>query len=121
MPTKLLHFFKRIPISTTSLFAVNLAAAYCSRPSQYKKSGCNIATRFMNPWLLYVCSKKGENEMYYGEVTWFGIIVFFIIVAIERRRKRKAEEERKKEVDRLFKEESERVSEILKKFPDRKT
>ena len=52
--------------------------------------------------------------MYYGEVTWFGIIVFFIIVAIERRRKRKAEEERKKEVDRLFKEESERVSEILK-------
>ena len=58
--------------------------------------------------------------MYYGEVTWFGIIVFFIIVAIERRRKRKAKEERKKEVDRLFKEESERVSEILKKFPDRK-
>ncbi len=40
---------------------------------------------------------------------------------VEQRRQRKAEEERKKEVDRLFKEESERVSEILKKFPDRKT
>ena len=40
---------------------------------------------------------------------------------VEQRGQRKAEEERKKEVDRLFKEESERVSEILKKFPDRKT
>ena len=40
---------------------------------------------------------------------------------VEQRRQRKAEEERKKEVDRLFKEESERISEILKKFPDRKT
>lgn len=40
---------------------------------------------------------------------------------VEQRRKRKAEEERKKEVDRLFKEGSERISEILKKFPDRKT
>ena len=40
---------------------------------------------------------------------------------VEQRRRGKAEEERKKEVDRLFKEESERISEILKKFPDRKT
>ena len=40
---------------------------------------------------------------------------------VEQSRQRKAEEERKKEVDRLFKEESERISEILKKFPDRKT
>lgn len=40
---------------------------------------------------------------------------------VEQHRRGKAEEERKKEVDRLFKEESERVSEILKKFPDRKT
>ena len=54
------------------------------------------------------------------EVTWFGIIVFFVVVAIERRRRRKAEEERKKEVDRLFKEESERIREILDRFPDRK-
>ena len=54
------------------------------------------------------------------EVTWFGIIVFFVVVAIERHRRRKAEEERKKEADRLFKEEGERISEILKRFPDRK-
>ena len=54
------------------------------------------------------------------EVTWFGIIVFFVVVAIERHRRRKAEEERKKEADRLFKEEGERIREILDKFPDRK-
>ena len=57
----------------------------------------------------------------YVEVTWFGIIVFFIIVAIERRRKRKAEEERKMESEERFRKESERISEIMKKFPDRKT
>ena len=63
-------------------------------------------------------ARKEKKEMFV-EVTWFGIIVFFAIVAIERRR-RKAEEERKKEVDRLFKEESERIREILDRFPDRK-
>ena len=36
----------------------------------------------------YVCGRKGEKEMYYGEVTWLGIIVFFIIVIIERRKER---------------------------------
>lgn len=39
---------------------------------------------------------------------------------VEQRRHRKAEEKRKKEVDRLFKEESERIREILDRFPDRK-
>ena len=54
------------------------------------------------------------------EVTWFGIIVFFAIVAIGRRRRRKAEEERKKDSEERFRKESERISEILKRFPDRK-
>lgn len=63
--------------------------------------------------------KKGEKVMFV-EVTWFGIIVFFVVVAIERHRRRKAEEERKKESEELFRKESERISEILEKFPDRK-
>lgn len=54
------------------------------------------------------------------EVTWFGIIVFFAIVAIERSRRRKAEEERKKDSEERFRKESERIREILDRFPDRK-
>ena len=54
------------------------------------------------------------------EVTWFGIIVFFVVVAIERHRRRKAEEERKKDSEKRFRKEIERISEIMKKFPDRK-
>lgn len=69
-----------------------------------KIQGCNVATfsPYLGKW--YVCSKKGEKEMYYGEVTWLGIIVFFIIVIIERRREKKRKdcavtEEMKKHAD----------------------
>lgn len=42
--------------------------------------------------------------MYYGEVTWLGIIIFFIIVIIERRREKKRKDwtvpdEMKRDVD----------------------
>ena len=37
-------------------------------------------------------NKKGE-KMYYGEVTWFGIIVFFLILIIEHKKKKREETE----------------------------